>query len=48
MVEVKVLLLPDDMIVYLSEPKTARELLQLKNTFNQVAEYKINLKKKSQ
>jgi hypothetical protein len=34
------------MIVYISNPKnSSRELLQLKNNFNKVAGYKINLKK---
>ena len=41
--EVKLLLLADDMIVYISEPKNStRKLLQLINTFNDVAGYKIN------
>ena len=43
--EVKVLLFADDMIVYINDPKnSARELLQLINTFSNVAGYKINLK----
>lgn len=36
------------MIVYESDSKNStRELLQMTNTFSQVAGYKINLKKKS-
>ena len=36
----------EDMIVYISDPKNyTRELLQLINTFTDVAEYKINSKK---
>ena len=36
----------DDMIVYISEPKnSSKELLQLINTFSDVAGYKINSKK---
>jgi hypothetical protein len=34
------------MIVHLSDPKNStRELLNLKNSFSEVAEYKINLNK---
>jgi hypothetical protein len=33
------------MIIYRSDPKTARKLLQLINTFCNVAGYKINSKK---
>ena len=41
--EVKVSLFTDDMIVYISSPKnSARELLQLINTFSKVGGYKIN------
>jgi hypothetical protein len=40
---VKISLFADDMIVYISEPKNStRELLNLINNFNEVAEYKIN------
>ena len=36
----------DDMIVYISDPKNStKELLQLINTFSNVAGYKINSKK---
>ena len=36
------------MILYISDPQNStRELLQLINTFSNVAEYKINSKKKS-
>ena len=43
--EVKVLLLTDDMIVYISDPKNStQELLQLINTFSTVVGYKINSK----
>ena len=39
-------LFADDMRVYISDPKSStRELLQLINTSNNVAEYKINFKK---
>ena len=35
-----------DMIVYISDPRNStRELLQMINIFNKVAEYKINSKK---
>ena len=45
--EVKLSLLADDMIVYISDPKnSARELLQSINDFSDVAGYKINSKKK--
>jgi len=44
--EVKASLFADDMIVYLSDPKSSiRELLQLINNFSKVAEYKINSNK---
>jgi hypothetical protein len=41
--EVKISLFADDMIVYISDPKNStRELLNLTNSFNEVAGYKIN------
>jgi len=41
--EVKISLFADDMIAYLSDPKSStRELLKLINTFNKAAGYKIN------
>ena len=44
--EVKLSLLADDMIVYLSDPQIyTRELLQLINNFSKVAGYKINSNK---
>ena len=44
--EVKLALLADDMIVYISDPKnSARELLQSINDFSDVAGYNINSKK---
>ena len=44
--EVKLSLFADDIIVYLSDPKNStRELLELINTFSNVAGYKINSKK---
>ena len=44
--EVKLSLFADDMIVYMSDPKNStKELLQLINTFSNVAGYKINSKK---
>jgi hypothetical protein len=44
--EVKISLFPDDMIVYISDPKNStRELLNLINIFSEVAGYKINSKK---
>ena len=44
--EVKLSLFADDMIVYISDPKdSTKELLQLINTFSNVAGYKINSKK---
>ena len=44
--EVKLPLFADDMIVYINDPKNStKELLQLINTFSNVAEYKINYKK---
>jgi hypothetical protein len=40
--EVKISLFADDMIVYISDPKNStRELLNLINSFNEVAGYKI-------
>ena len=44
--KVKLLLFAHDMIVYISDPKNSnKELLQLINTFSNVAGYKINSKK---
>ena len=44
--EVKPLLFADDMIIYISDTKSStRDLLQLINTFSNVAGYKINSKK---
>jgi len=44
--EVKISLFADNMIVYLSEPKSStRELLKLINKFSKVAGYKINSNK---
>jgi hypothetical protein len=44
--EVRILLFADDMIVYISDPKNStRELLNLINSFNEVAGYKINSNK---
>ena len=44
--EVQLLLLVDNMIVHLSDPQNSTsELLQLINTFSNVAVYKINSKK---
>jgi len=44
--EVKISLFADDMIVYLSEPKSStRELLNLINTISKLAGYKINSNK---
>ena len=44
--EVKLSLFADDMIVYLSDPKTStRELLKLINDFSKVAGYKLNSNK---
>ncbi|KAL6042422.1 hypothetical protein STEG23_017316 [Scotinomys teguina] len=44
--EIKISLFADDMIVYLSDPKNStKELLQLINTFSNVAGYKVNSKK---
>ena len=41
--EVKISLFADDMIVYRSDPKNStRELLNLINSFHEVAGYKIN------
>lgn len=46
---VKVLLIADDMIIHLSDPKNStRKLLQLVNTFSKVTGYNINLKTKYQ
>ena len=43
--EVNLSLFADDMIVYISDPKNStKELLQLINTFSNVAGYKINSK----
>jgi hypothetical protein len=43
--EVKISLFADDMIVYISDPiNSSRELLNLINSFNEVAGYKINSK----
>jgi hypothetical protein len=44
--EIKISLFSDDMIVYLSDPKSStRELLNLINSFSAVTGYKINSKK---
>ena len=44
--EVKISLFADDMIVYISDPKNStRELLNLINSFGEIAEYKINSNK---
>jgi hypothetical protein len=44
--EVKISLFADDMIVYLSDPKSStRELLNLINNFSKLAGYKINSNK---
>jgi hypothetical protein len=44
--EVKISLFADDMIVYISDPKkSTRELLNLINTFSEIAGYKINSNK---
>jgi len=44
--EVKISLFSDDMIVYLSDPKSStRELLNLINNFSKVSGYKINSNK---
>ena len=44
--EVKISLFADDMIVYISDPKNStRELLNLINSFSEVAAYKINSSK---
>ena len=44
--EVKLSLIADDMILYLSDPKNStRELLQLINNFSKVAGYKLNSSK---
>ena len=44
--EVKISLFADDMIVYISDPKNStRELLNLINSFGEVAGYKINSNK---
>jgi hypothetical protein len=41
--EVKISLFADDLIVYISDPKSStRELLNLINNFREVARYKIN------
>jgi hypothetical protein len=44
--EVKISLLTDDMIVHISDPKNStRELLNLINSFNEIAGYLINSNK---
>jgi hypothetical protein len=44
--EVKISLFADDVIVYISDPKSStREFLNLINNFSKVAGYKINSKK---
>ena len=44
--EIQISLFADDMIVYLSDPKSStRELFQLINNFSKVARYKINSNK---
>jgi len=44
--EMKISLFADDMIVYLSNPKSStRELCNLINNFSKVSDYKINSKK---
>ena len=44
--EVKISLFADDMIVYISDPKNStKELLNLINSFSEVARYKINSNK---
>jgi len=44
--EVKISIFADDVIVYLSDPKSStRELLNLINTFSKVAGYKIKSNK---
>ena len=44
--EVKISLFADDMIVYISDPKiSARELINLINSFGEIAGYKINSNK---
>ena len=44
--EVKLSLFPDDMILYIENPKGAiRKLLELINEFSKFAGYKINAKK---
>jgi hypothetical protein len=44
--EVKISLFADEIIVYISEPKNStRELLNLINSFGEVAGYKINSNK---
>jgi hypothetical protein len=46
MEEVKITLFADDMILYMSDPKTStREPLNLINNFSKVAGYKINSNK---
>ena len=46
MEEVKISCFADDMIVYISDPKNStRELLNLINSFGEVAGYKINSNK---
>jgi hypothetical protein len=44
--DVKLSLLADDMILYLTDPKNStKKLLKIINSFDNVAEYKINLQK---
>jgi hypothetical protein len=44
--EVKISLFADDMIIYISDPKiSTRELLNLINSFGEIAGYKINSNK---
>ena len=44
--EVKLSLFPDNMILYIEDPKdTTRKLLELMNDFGKVAGYKINTQK---
>ena len=44
--EIKLSLFPDDMVLYIENPKdTTRKLLELINEWNKVAGYKINTQK---
>ena len=44
--EIKVSLFPDDIIIYINDPKnSSRKLLQLINNFSKVAGYEINSNK---